>query len=96
MHDPCSVCGRRFDREPGYLLGSIYFNYGVTAALVVVVYASLFFSQVMSSRQLLVALGVFSLLFPCWFFRYARGLWIAMDEYFDPWPNEKERRDLKN
>jgi hypothetical protein len=36
----------------------------------------------------------FSLLFPLWFFRYARGLWIAFDERFDPWPNEQEAREL--
>lgn len=95
MNDPCQHCGRKFDREPGYLLGSIYFNYGVTAFLVVVIYFSLYFSQAMTSNQLLLTLGAFSLLFPLWFFRYARALWVAMDEQFDPWPNDKERRDME-
>lgn len=94
MNDPCDICGRKFDRAPGYLLGSIYVNYGVTTLLVVVVYFSLFLAQLMSGRQLLVALTAFSLLFPLWFFRYARGLWIAFDEHFDPWPNEQEAREL--
>ncbi len=92
MQDPCQQCGRKFDRAPGYLLGSIYFNYGVTTLLVVVLYFSLFFSNTLSSRQLLWTLGAFSLLFPLWFFRYARALWIAFDERWDPWPNEEERR----
>ena len=35
MHETCANCGRRFNRDAGYLLGSIYFNYGVTAMLVV-------------------------------------------------------------
>jgi hypothetical protein len=26
MHKTCANCGRRFDRAPGYLLGSVYFN----------------------------------------------------------------------
>ena len=94
MRDPCESCGRKFDREPGYLLGSIYFNYGVTALLVVLIYFSLYFSQTLSNNGRLIALGLFSLLFPVWFFRYARALWIAFDEHFDPWPNEKERREL--
>lgn len=94
MCDPCSVCGRKFDRAPGYLLGSIYFNYGVTAMLVVVVYFSLFLTETMSGRQLLYVLAAFILVFPLWFFRYARGLWIAFDELFDPWPNEQEERDM--
>ena len=94
MRDPCQSCGRKFNRAPGYLLGSVYFNYGVTAILVVVLYFSLFFTQAMNSNGRLLTLSAFSLLFPLWFFRYARALWIAFDEQFDPWPNEDERRDL--
>lgn len=94
MHDPCQSCERKFDREPGYLLGSIYFNYGVTAFLVVVIYFALYFSGTFTNNQRLLILGAFSLLFPLWFFRYARALWIAFDEQFDPWPNEKERRQM--
>jgi len=94
MRDPCCHCGRKFNRAPGYLLGSIYINYGVTALLMVIVYFSLYFGTVMTSRELLVLLGVFILLFPMWFFRYARALWIAFDECFDPWPNEQELREL--
>ena len=77
---------------PGYLLGSIYFNYGVTAVLVVFIYFSLFFTNTLTGRQLLWVLTAFTLLFPLWFFRYGRALWIAFDERWDPWPNEEERR----
>ena len=94
MNDPCPVCGRKFDRAPGYLLGSIYFNYGVTALLVVVIYFSLFFTNTLTGRQLLWLLTAFTLLFPLWFFRYGRALWIAFDERWDPWPNEEERRAM--
>lgn len=93
MHDRCRVCGRRFNRAPGYLLGSIYVNYGVTALLVVVAYFSLYFSEVLTGRRLLWVLGLFSIVFPLWFFRYARSLWIAFDERWDPWPNEQEAQE---
>ena len=92
MNARCPDCGRLFDRAPGYLLGSIYFNYGVTAALVVVMYFGLYFSDTLSGKPLLAAMTAFSVLFPLWFFRYARGLWIAFDERWDPWPNEEEAR----
>ena len=92
MHEACAYCGRKFNRDPGYLLGSIYFNYGVTALIVLIAYFSLYFSELLTSRQLLVALTVFSVVFPTWFFRYARALWMAFDELFDPWPNDAERR----
>lgn len=96
MQDSCPTCGRKFDRAPGYFLGSIYFNYGVTSFLVVVLYFSLFFSNALSGNQLLWILSGFGLLFPLWFFRYARALWIAFDERWDPWPNEEERRSMAN
>jgi uncharacterized protein (DUF983 family) len=92
MHDRCPACGRRFNRAPGYFLGSIYFNYGVTALLVVALYFGLYFGEVFTGKQLLAALTAFSVVFPLWFFRYARALWIAFDERWDPWPNEEERR----
>ena len=92
MHDRCPACGRQFNRSPGYFLGSIYFNYGLTAILVVAAYFSLYFSALMSGTPLLVLLTVFIVIFPLWFFRYARSLWMALDEMLDPWPNEEERR----
>ncbi len=94
MNDPCSDCGRKFDRAPGYLLGSIYFNYGVTAVLVVILYFGLFLATDLTGKQLLYVTTALALLFPLWFFRYARALWIALDEKFDPWPNEIEVREL--
>lgn len=96
MNDPCPDCGRKFNRAPGYLLGSIYFNYGVTALIVVVIYFSLYLTKTFTGRQLLWILTAFSVLFPLWFFRYGRALWIAFDERWDPWPNEEERRRPSN
>ncbi|HYO23690.1 MAG TPA: DUF983 domain-containing protein [Lacipirellulaceae bacterium] len=92
MHPRCAACGRKFDRAPGYFLGSIYFNYGVTALAMIVGYFAVFFTQGEVSRPWLGGLAAFCLLFPLWFFRYARALWIAFDERWDPWPNEDERR----
>ena len=95
MRDPCEACGRKFNRAPGYLLGSIYFNYGVTAMLVVILFVTLYLTKLATARQLLYGLTGFAIVFPLWFFRYARGLWIAFDEVFDPWPNEQEQRAIE-
>ena len=84
MRAACQQCGRKYQRAPGYFLGSIYFNYGVTALLVVVLYFSLYFADVLSPSQLLWTSTALSVLFPIWFFRYARSLWMGFDEYFDP------------
>ena len=53
MHEACPHCGRPFQRGPGFFLGSIYFNYGVTALLVTVMYFAFFFTEVLTDRQLL-------------------------------------------
>jgi uncharacterized protein (DUF983 family) len=93
MHEACAACGRRFHRDPGYLLGSIYFNYGVTASIVLAAYFAMFFGDVLDDFARLLVLGTFAIVFPMWFFRYARALWMAFDERWDPWPNEEELRE---
>jgi hypothetical protein len=96
MHETCAACGRKFNRDAGYLLGSIYFNYGVTATIVVILYFAMFFGDVLTNGQRLAVLSAFGVLFPMWFFRYARALWMAFDERWDPWPNEEEARRMSD
>jgi uncharacterized protein (DUF983 family) len=85
MHEACSHCGRQFQRGPGYFLGSIYVNYAVTGAIVIALFFSFFLTDTLTGTPLLVLLCLFALVFPVWFFRYARALWIAFDELVDPW-----------
>ena len=80
----CSDCGTTFEREAGFFLGSIYFNYGLTALIVAVAYPLLMFTGVASDRVLIPATLAFAVLFPMWFFRYARSLWAGFDQYVDP------------
>jgi uncharacterized protein (DUF983 family) len=100
MAQRCSHCGRDFRRGPGFYLGSIYVNYGLTALLLVVAYFGLFFVEATSPRvlptfltpaapQLRWILLAFTILFPLAFFRHARSFWLAFDEYFDPAPREE-------
>src|SRR5690349_18747218 len=72
MNDNCAGCGRKFNRDAGYLLGSIYFNYAVTGAIVVIGYFTMFFGDLLTDTWRLVVLTAFGVLFPMWFFRYAR------------------------
>jgi uncharacterized protein (DUF983 family) len=94
MHETCNACGRRFNRDAGYHLGSIYFNYGITAVLVIAIYFTMFFRDWLTDTQRLVVLSLFAILFPVWFFRYARALWMAFDERWDPWPNVEEAQEM--
>lgn len=93
MNAQCDQCGLTFDCGAGYYLGSIYVNYGITALLIILGYFALFFGTEMSDKTRLWLLTAFCVLFPLWFFRYARSLWRGMDHYFDP-PQPSEPRGL--
>src|SRR5690242_17219780 len=84
MRPQCEHCSLRFEREPGFFLGSIYANYGLTAVLVTAAYFALFFTNTLTDPQRLWSLVAFSVIFPLWFFRYARSLWLGFDQLFDP------------
>jgi uncharacterized protein (DUF983 family) len=91
MYRECRICELRFEREPGYFLGSIYVNYGITAALVTAGYMTLVLTNVTTPRTALWTVTAFAFLFPIWFFRYARSLWLGFDHYWDPLPEESAR-----
>jgi len=79
MHERCSNCGFKFERGPGYFLGSTYINYGVTALLTTVSYVVLHFGLRWDNEILLPGLAAFCLIFPLVFFRYARSMWLSVD-----------------
>ena len=83
MHPKCDACGSKYEREPGYFLGSIYVNYGLTALTTTFVYITLHFGADVSNWWLLPPLLAFCLTFPLLFFPYARAYWLAMDLSFD-------------
>jgi len=83
MTERCSECGLDIRREPGFYLGSIYFNYGVTAFIVTAVYLAAMAEGYGRDRRLMGATVAFCVVFPLWFFRYARSLWLGMDHYVD-------------
>lgn len=97
----CSDCRYGFERESGYFLGSIYFNYGLTGGLVMVTLLSLQFGAHASEWVQAAIVLPLAVLFPLLFFRFARSLWMAMDLCFDgpkasdfeprPWHPESER-----
>jgi len=83
MYERCANCNLRYERAPGYFLGSIYINYGLTAVLTTIAYVSLHFVAGYPNTYVVGPLAAFCILFPAVFFRYARSLWLAMDCFFD-------------
>ncbi|HLY11885.1 MAG TPA: DUF983 domain-containing protein [Planctomycetota bacterium] len=79
MADACSSCGLDFRREQGYYIGAMYINYGATAVILLGVSLPLIGKYPLPT--ILWPLGLFCSIFPIWFFRYSRSLWLALDLY---------------
>jgi uncharacterized protein (DUF983 family) len=84
MHERCPQCGVKFEREPGFFLGSIYINYGLTVLVVAIIYPALLFNQVVPEQPLLWSALAFTILFPLLLFPWARSLWLGFDQWRDP------------
>ncbi|MFN7806439.1 MAG: DUF983 domain-containing protein [Planctomycetaceae bacterium] len=82
-HEYCPACHLKFEREPGYFLGSIYLNYGITTLVSTATWIVLRFGYGFPSRNILLGLVIFCVVWPTFFFRYARALWLALDLRFD-------------
>lgn len=80
----CPLCGLRFEREPGYFVGAIYLNYAASVLIAIPGYFVLDYLLGLSLVWQLVLLGAFCVLFPLWFFRYSKSLWLAFDYFIDP------------
>jgi ABC-2 type transport system ATP-binding protein len=84
MSPRCPACGLQFEREPGYFLGAIYINYGVTVSLML---AGFFWLQHGVGVPLLYQIFIwsgFGIGFPLLFYRYSKSLWLCMDYFFSP------------
>jgi len=94
MNKRCSSCGLWFERASGYFLGSIYVNYAVTTVISMVVYLVPMVIRGRPVTWLLVPVFAFCIVFPIFFFRYARSLWLAFDHYLSPIdPKERLRHE---
>jgi hypothetical protein len=93
MRSHCEQCGNTFEREPGFYLGSIYFNYGLTALVVAIAYPLMLLNRWGTDMQQKGLTLGFALLFPLWFHRYARSLWLGFDQFHDPRPGEMSSGD---
>jgi len=83
MNDRCPKCGFLIERTRGYYLGSIYINYGATAWLTIISFMIGRLYLRVPAKPMGWILGAFCLIFPMFFFRYSRALWLALDCQFD-------------
>lgn len=84
MQPRCASCGLPFQPEPGFYLGSIYINYGLTALITTTIYVGLLLTQGPPGRATQVSLLAFAVIFPVLMHRHARSLWLGFDQWLDP------------
>jgi uncharacterized protein (DUF983 family) len=91
MNHECPHCGLWFYREPGYYVGAMIVNYGVTAGIVLAAYLlSLLlpnFWNASTDTKLFAWFG-FAIALSLALFRHSRSLWLAMDYWLEPWKAE--------
>jgi uncharacterized protein (DUF983 family) len=78
MQPQCLLCGLRYERAQGYFVGAIYINYAVTVTIAVGGYFLLRAWMDLSTAAQFAIWVPFLLLFPLWFFRWSRSLWLAL------------------
>jgi uncharacterized protein (DUF983 family) len=83
MHDQCPVCGLRFEREPGYFTGAMSLSYGVAIVGTAPVWLMMAWLG-RSLAEVLLVIGPLLVLGCPWLFRYARVLWLHLDQAVDP------------
>lgn len=84
MHERCPVCGLKFDREPGYFIGAMYFSYLLSIVPTFAIALTLWQWTRWPFNWVMVGAFVCYLPFVPAVTRYARVLWIYVDRYFDP------------
>ena len=96
MNPSCGHCDYPFERESGFYLGAIYFNYGLTALIVAIGFPLATLSQTLTQNTALAVGMVIAVLFPLLFFRHARSFWLCLDELIDPYqdPSASEQNAI--
>jgi uncharacterized protein (DUF983 family) len=84
MARECALCGLRFERAQGYFVGAIYINYAATVVIMLAGSLLLWRYTELSAVQQLMIWVPFGVLFPLWFFRYSRSLWLALEYTVNP------------
>ena len=86
MAPACPRCGLRYERAQGYFVGAIYINYGVTSTIAVGGFFLLWGWADLSAELQLALWAPFIVLFPLWFFRWSRSLWLGLEYFINPEP----------
>ena len=72
----CSACGMVYERESGFFLGALVFNYTVTALVILFPILILVFMERIDMLTALIIAVLGSVVFPFLFFPTSKSLWM--------------------
>jgi uncharacterized protein (DUF983 family) len=84
MHERCPVCDHKFEREPGYFLGALYFSYAMSIPPGLLLVLLLWWITRWSFDVVMFAAFIAYLPLVPIVTRWARVLWLYLDWHFDP------------
>jgi hypothetical protein len=84
VFDVCPNCDLRLNREPGYYVGGMEINAGVTCLVAIGLGVLASEAGGWSGPWAIGMAGAVAVGFPFLFYRHARSLWICIDRALDP------------
>jgi uncharacterized protein (DUF983 family) len=86
MCERCSICDLKFEREPGYFLGAMYFSFALGVLVLAPIAAVLWFFTGWWITKIILWAAILFLPFAPTITLFARVLWIYLDQRIDPEP----------
>ena len=80
----CSICDLKFEREPGYFLGAMYFSFALGVLIMAPIAALLWYLTGWWITKVILWAVVLFLPFAPTITLFARVLWIYLDQTVDP------------
>ena len=80
----CGICDLKFEREPGYFLGAMYFSFALGALFMALIAALVWFLSGWGITRIILWAGVLFLPFAPTITLFSRVLWIYLDQTVDP------------
>lgn len=90
MRAECPVCGLHFEREHGYFLNSMFIGYALGFLILIPSAVWLALQEVSIALFSLLIVLQMAILWPI-IFRYARIIWLHLDQVLDPRAPPQER-----
>jgi uncharacterized protein (DUF983 family) len=95
MRRECTYCELDYVREPGYYVGAMIINYGITVALIIGAYliSGLIpvYWHASSDRKILAWIAASIVISLC-LVPLCRSLWLAVDYWVEPWDSRNEAK----